>query len=96
MTFEKDIERKLVAGVETLGGLCFKIGQDGWPDRLVVLEGGRVVWVELKRPTGRLSALQRWRSATLRRLGHRVETLWDKEDVQGLLEEWKRKTTDTP
>lgn len=89
MVFESDIERKLVEGVEDLGGQCLKMGQDGWPDRVVVLPAGRVVWVELKRPDGRVATLQKWRAAALRKLGHRVETPWSKEDVQKLLDEWK-------
>lgn len=89
MVFESDIEQKLVSGVEKLGGQCLKMGQDGWPDRVVVLPEGRVVWVELKRPDGRVDTLQKWRRAVLRKLGHRVEIPWSKEDVQKLLDEWK-------
>lgn len=33
-------------------------GQRGWPDRLVLLPGGRCVFVELKRPGAQARALQ--------------------------------------
>ena len=89
MVFESDIERLLVDGVERIGGACIKLGQDGWPDRLVVLSDGRVVWVELKRPDGQVDPLQKWRAARLRKLGHRVEIPWSKADVVRLLDEWK-------
>lgn len=85
MIFESDIERKLVTGIEKLGGECIKIGQDGWPDRLAILPGGSVIWIETKRPDGRVDPLQKWRSAKLRKLGHRVEIPWNKEDVEKLL-----------
>jgi hypothetical protein len=52
---EAKIEALLRARVEAAGGLCLKIttlGRRGFPDRLVVLPGGRVVFVELKRPRG--------------------------------------------
>lgn len=44
----------------------------GYPDRLVLLPGGRVVWVELKSTGRKPNALQRVRHAELRRLGHAV------------------------
>lgn len=89
MVFESDIEQKLVTGIEALGGLCIKHGQDGWPDRIVVIPGGQLIWVELKRPDGRVADLQQWRAAKLRKLGQRVETPFSKEDVNRLLESWK-------
>lgn len=78
-----------MSGVEALGGQCVKAGQDGWPDRLVLLPGGITVWVETKRPDGTHDPLQRWRAAVLRRLGHRVEIPWSKDDVERLLREWE-------
>ena len=89
MIYEADIEKQLVTGVEKLGGVCLKHGQDGWPDRIALLPGGRVVWVETKRPDGTVADLQRWRAAQLRRLGFRVEIPWSKEDVEKLLQDLK-------
>jgi len=86
--YESDIEQKLVSGVEKLGGVCLKHGQDGWPDRVVLLPGGTTIWVETKRPDGRVADLQKWRAAKLRKIGHRVETPWDKGDVDKLLRDW--------
>lgn len=45
----------------------------GWPDLAVCLPGGRVVWLEIKRPrTGRLSASQIAVHARLRAIDHAV------------------------
>lgn len=85
MIFESDIEEKLVRGVEKRGGLCLKFGMDGWPDRIVILPG-QVIWVELKRPTGEVAKLQKWRSAQLRKLGQRVEIPKSKDEVQLFLD----------
>ena len=85
MIFESDIEEKLVRGIEKRGGLCLKFGMDGWPDRIVVLPD-KVVWVELKRPTGEVAKLQKWRAAQLKKLGQRVEIPKSKEDVQQFLD----------
>ena len=89
MILESDIEQRLVHGIEKLGGLCIKVGQDGWPDRLCILPGGRVCWVELKRPDGSASGPQRWRAVQLRRLGQRVERPSSTEEVDALLEDLK-------
>ena len=48
---ESEIEARLVRGVKALGGVAYKFvspGNVGVPDRVVVLPGGRVIFVELK------------------------------------------------
>lgn len=53
MTLEKEIEARLCKRVMSLGGLCEKFvspGRRAVPDRLVTLPGGRIVFVECKRP----------------------------------------------
>ena len=50
---EKDIEKRLVREVKKLGGLCLKWvspGNSGVPDRIVLMPGGKAIFVELKRP----------------------------------------------
>ena len=83
---ERDIERKLVGVVKQHGGLCLKwvcLGWAGVPDRIVLLPGGRVVFVETKRPKdGKLSKLQKWWAKTLRGLGFRVWHIWTFEDLE--------------
>jgi len=81
MELERDVEQYLVHRVETLGGLCIKHGQDGWPDRIVVLPGGALVWVETKRHHGRLSPVQIYRATQLAKLGQQVISLWSTEEV---------------
>ena len=55
------------------------------PDRLVLLPGGRVVWVELKRgKLGRLSPMQAYRHGQLRRLGQEVVVVRSAEDIDAL------------
>ena len=88
-TLEKEVESRLVELVETvLAGECVKFIPDykrGWPDRLLVLPGGRQIWVETKTVGGRVSAAQRIVHAQLRRLGHRVELVWTKEQAEELV-----------
>lgn len=62
---EKEIEKKLKARLEKLGCMVLKFtspGNAGVPDRLVLIPGGTVWFVELKRPGGKLRPLQEiWR-----------------------------------
>jgi len=58
---ESKIEKALIARVNTLDGTCEKFvspGRRGVPDRIVTLPGGRIIFVELKSPSGRLSSSQ--------------------------------------
>lgn len=70
---EKEIEKKLVDVVRGRGGLCLKWVCPGWagvPDRIILLPGGRVMFVELKRPKGGvISSRQKWWANKLSRLG---------------------------
>ena len=55
---EKEIEKILVECVKRLGGRAYKWtspGNDGVPDRIVILPDTRVIFVELKTDTGVLS-----------------------------------------
>lgn len=57
---ETQIEAALVKSVHAAGGLCWKwpaTARAGVPDRIVIL-GGRVVFVELKRPGGKVRPIQ--------------------------------------
>lgn len=77
---EKDIEARLKRGVERAGGLCLKWvspGCTGVMDRIVLLPGGRVIFVELKKPGGRLSERQKHMASKLKDLGIEVWCLWD-------------------
>lgn len=91
MILENDVESRLGREVRDAGGLCVKFLPDamaGMPDRIVMLPGGALVWVETKRPSGGvLSGLQKHRHRQLRRLGQRVVVCWSADDVDGLLDE---------
>lgn len=93
---EKDIEKRLVREVKKLGGLCLKWvspGNSGVPDRIVLMPGGKAIFVELKRPGGREGALQRYWKATLEALGFDYHTIYDytemRETVAGLAKKKK-------
>ncbi|NCX93176.1 MAG: VRR-NUC domain-containing protein [Gammaproteobacteria bacterium] len=75
---EKAIELRLKSSTEKLGGMCLKlvsVSIAGVPDRLVLLPGGRVAFVELKAPGKKPSKQQLAVHQQLRELGFKVEVL---------------------
>ena len=72
---EKEIEHRLREEVKTMCGWCLKLvcpGFTGMPDRLVLLPGGVIGFVELKRPGQRERQRQQFVQARLRKMGFRV------------------------
>lgn len=85
---EKTLEQKFVTEVKRVGGLALKFvspGFDGVPDRLVLLPGGRLGFVEVKAPGKRPRPLQLARHRLLRRLGFKVYVLDDERQIGGII-----------
>ena len=85
---EKIIEHKLVQAVKRRGGIALKFvspGFDGMPDRLVLLPGGKIAFVEVKRPGEKPRPLQESRHGMLRRLGFQVFVLDDEGQIGGII-----------
>ena len=81
---EKQIEAYLVKRVKASGGVAYKFvspAHRGVADRVVVLPGGAVWFVELKAEGGRLSPLQQVFADEMARLKQNYCVLWSKEDV---------------
>ena len=94
---EKETERKLVRAVKRGGGICPKFvspGMDGMPDRMILLPGGMIGFVEVKAPGRKPRILQVRRHRQLRNLGFPVFVLDDPEqilDIIGEVEKWSTK-----
>ena len=83
---EKAVEAYFRKAVEARGGVAFKFvspSHRGVSDRVVCLQG-QTWFVELKRPGGRLSPLQRVFAAEMGRLGQRYACLSSREEI----DEW--------
>lgn len=87
---EKKVEAYLGKRIKALGGKAYKFvspGNDGVPDRLICLPGGRVFFVETKSPGEKPNAKQRARHRELRAMGFDVFGCVDsKEDVDAFIE----------
>ena len=85
---EKDIEAHLVRRVRDAGGKAYKFvspANRGVADRVVVMPGGRVWFVEVKAMGGRLSPLQRVFLDEVKGLGCNYKIVWSKEDVDAFV-----------
>ena len=82
---ERDVERALVRRVKALGGMCEKFtspNNRSVPDRLVTLSGGRIIFVELKRPNAKPTEAQARDHARRRALGCDVRVIDTVEAAQ--------------
>lgn len=76
---EKELEKYLVNQIKKRGGgIAYKFispGNDGVPDRIVVMPGRPVIFVELKTARGKLTPLQQVQISRLGVLGQQVRVL---------------------
>lgn len=87
MNGEQAVERYLCRKVKEKHGICCKLtGSNGIPDRLIITNDGRCIFVELKADGGRLSAVQEAVHYNLRSMKQEVYVLWSFEDVDILMD----------
>lgn len=92
---EKDIEKLFRDEIKKAGGKAYKFtspGNDGVPDRIVMLLGGRIVFVELKTDTGKLSKLQKLQCRQIAELGQTVRVLHGLAEVRDFFMEFGLET----
>ena len=85
---EKELEEKFKNAVKAAGGRAFKFvspGNDGVPDRLAVLPGGHIGFVELKQKGKKPTKLQTKQMQRLKDLGCFVYLLDDEKDIDSVI-----------
>ena len=85
---ESEIEQSLVKEVRKEGGISPKfvsLGTSGMPDRLVLLQEGRMAFVELKAPGKRMRPLQEKRKRQLESLGYKVFCIDGVEEIEEVI-----------
>jgi hypothetical protein len=84
---EQRLEQTLRKLVERQGGRAIKFtGWSGAPDRIVLFPGGRVVFVEMKAPGGKVRPLQKKRHQQLKALGFEVWVIDSLEGINAFIE----------
>jgi hypothetical protein len=87
---ERDVERKLVKAVKHNGGVCWKFtspGTAGVPDRIILMPGCRIAFVEVKKPGEKPRPLQLSRHRLIRQLGFKVFVLDNTADIPKIMKE---------
>lgn len=85
---EREIEQQLVRAVRAVGGIAPKFtspGFDGMPDRVILLPGSKIGFVEVKRHGEKPRPLQEARHGVLRRLGFQVYILDDTKQIEQII-----------
>lgn len=88
LLLENKIEKKLVNEIEKIGGKALKFispGLSGAPDRIVILPGGKIIFIELKAPGKKLRPLQEYRAKEFRKLGLDVRCIDSTEEIKALI-----------
>lgn len=87
---ESEIESRLRAEAKKMGGMAVKFtspGLNGVPDRIVLLPGRKIAFVELKAPGKKPRPLQIKRMRQLKSLGFPVYMVDGAEQIGGVLDE---------
>ena len=87
---ENEIERRLAVSVKEMGGMAVKFvspGLDGVPDRIILLPGRKIAFVELKAPGKKPRPLQEKRKRQLEGLGFPVYVIDKAGQIGGVLDE---------
>jgi hypothetical protein len=81
-------EKRLVAEVQKMGGICLKLTSpsfNGLPDRLCLLPNGVAVFAEIKAKGEKARPLQIHRMEQLRKLGFNAFVIDDAEKIKEML-----------
>lgn len=87
---ERGVEKTLTRAAKSrrVWALKSEILARGFPDRILLAPGGRVSFVELKRPGQKLRPAQAVVAKWLRKLGFLVVKLETPEEVKAFFREW--------
>lgn len=92
---ESELERRFRRLAMQAGGKAYKFvspGNDGVPDRIVVLPGGRIGFVELKRPGEIPRKLQQFQLGELERLGCYTAVVDSMEQAEAVISEIQKQS----
>lgn len=90
---ESEIEAWLKSRVEKLGGMFLKFtspGNDGVPDRIVIMPAGICVFVELKTRKGKLSEIQKYQIRKLLDCCQQVAVVYGPDAAEDFLKDLQR------
>ncbi len=90
---EKQVEKHLVTEAKRLGGVAVKfptIFNRSWPDRILLLPGGKIAFIELKAEDGRATLGQLRIIQYLNELGFTAQVLHSEMAIDVFLRDFTR------
>ena len=98
---ETEIQQQIITTARTMGHKAYRMNsgkvrignrritlcEPGTPDLLIVMSGGRLLWIEVKRPGERPTETQKKRHKELRDMGHSVAVCHSLDDFLVALQE---------
>ena len=87
---ERSVEASIIDMVTAAGGYCLKWvcpGRRGLPDRIILLPGAVIIFLEVKRPGEKPTALQEEWLRRLRKLGFRATWADSLEAARHIIQE---------
>lgn len=93
---EARIEAWLNERIKELGGVSYKFVSPmnpGVPDRIYLMPGGVVWFVELKTTAGRLANIQKWQGERIRKMGCRYRVVKGMAQARAFIEELRKEVT---
>lgn len=84
---EKSIEKRLVETLKARGAMVWKFvspGRQGVPDRIAMMPGGRIAFIELKTESGRLTPMQETTIREMQKQGLEVYTVYGMKEALAL------------
>lgn len=85
---ESEIEARLRKHINLACGMFFKFvspGNDGVPDRILMLPWGRIIFVELKTACGKLSQIQKYQIWRMLLMEQQVAVLFGPDAVEDFI-----------
>lgn len=95
---ESEVERWLVKELKKMGCIADKFvspGNAGVPDRIVIIPGGRIIFVELKTDTGELSEIQKWQIGRYKCRDAEVRVVYGLKEANALVDEVRNYINDS-
>lgn len=86
---ERELEKKLRDKIKQSGGRAYKFvspGNSGVPDRIIVMPGAKIYFVEMKRPGEKPRKLQERQIEFLKKLGFEVLVISTEEELEMFIE----------
>ena len=85
---ESQLEENLCKKIKKLGGMALKFmspGRAGVPDRIILMPGGKIYFVEMKSSNGPVNPIQEYIFEKFEELGFKVHILNSEQTIENFL-----------